>query len=85
MYDSMTQMTWTSSGALGTANSKMPVTGIRIADSSSHGRALPSRVRVRSISCPMTTLVTASMILEAMGNTIRNAPPHTPVSFRTSV
>ena len=35
--------------ALGTVNSRMPVTAISGADSSSQGRALPSGVRVRSM------------------------------------
>ena len=81
----MIQMTWTVSEAPGTVNSRIAVTGIRIADRSSQGRALPSFDLVWSMILPMITLVTASIILETIGNTIRKAPPQTPVSFSTSV
>ena len=81
----MTQTTCTVSEASGTVNSKMPVTVKRGADKSSQGLAFPSRVRVRSMAYPMTTLVMASMIFETIGKNTRNAPPHTVVSFRTSV
>ena len=45
----MSQMTCTVSEPLGTVNSRIPVTASSGADSSSHGRALPSLVRVRSM------------------------------------
>ena len=81
----MTHSAFTVSLLSGTVNSRIPVTGTRKADSSSQGRALPSLVFVRSMTCPMTTLVIASMILDTMGNTVRNTPPHSGVRFSTSV
>ena len=78
-------MTCTVSDALGTVKSRMPVTVNSGALSSSQGLALPCAVRVRSMIYPIMTLVMASMILEIMGKTTRNAPPQTVVSLSTSV
>ena len=81
----MTHSALTVSLLSGTVNSRMPVTGTRNAESSSHGRALPSLVFVRSMICPMMTFVIASMILDTIGNTVRNTPPQSGVRFSTSV
>ena len=78
-------MTWTVSFPLGTVNRRMPETATNGALSNSHGRALPWAVRVRSMMYPMITLVMASMTLDTTGNTAKKAPPHTVVSFSTSV
>ena len=81
----MTHITCTVSDAFGTVNNKIPASVSNGADKSSHGRALPSGVRVWSIAYPIATFVIASRILEITGKITRNAPPHTFVSFRTSV
>ena len=60
----------------GTTNSNTPVTATSGAESSSHGRALPCLVRVRSMTYPMMTLVTASMTFEMTGKTTKNSPPN---------
>ena len=46
----MTQITFTVSLPLGTVKSRMPVTGTRKAERKSQGLALPSFVRVRSMT-----------------------------------
>ena len=73
------------SDAFGTVNSRIAVTVISGADSSSHGRALPSFVLVRSMICPMTMFVIASMTLLMIGKIVKNSPPHSGVRFNTSV
>ena len=81
----MTQIALTVSLAFGTVNRRIAVIVTSGADSSSHGRALPSLVLVRSITCPITTFVIASMILDTIGKIVKNAPPHSGVRFSTSV
>ena len=78
-------MTFTVSLPLGTVNSRTAVTGTRNADRKSHGRAFPSFVLVRSMTCPMMMLVIASMIFEMIGKMARKSPFHSGVRFRTSV
>ena len=85
MYESMTHTICTASLPLGTTNSNTPVTATSGADKSSHGRALPCAVRVRSITAPIITLVMASIILDTMGNTTKNMPPQTVPKPKTSV
>ena len=81
----MTQITFTVSLPLGTVKSRMPVMGTRKADRKSQGLALPSFVRVRSMTWPMMMFVMASMTLEMMGKIARKRPPQSGVRFSTSV
>ena len=81
----MTHRALTVSLDSGTVKSRTPVIGTRTAESSSQGRALPSFVLVRSMTWPMMMFVIASMIFDTIGKTVRKAPPHSVVSFRTSV
>ncbi len=81
----MTHKAFTVSLPSGTVKSKIPVTGSKKADSSSQGRAFPSGVLVRSMICPMITLVIASITLEMMGKTVKNSPPQSGVRLSTSV
>ena len=63
----------------------MPVIGSNTAAKSKYGLAFPCLVRVWSIKYPIMTLVMASITFEMIGKTIKNMPPHTVVSFNTSV
>lgn len=69
----------------GTKNSKIPETASKGALSTIQGLAFPWAVWVRSMTMPINTFVTASMILETIGKRNRNMPPQTQLSFRTSV
>ena len=81
----MIQIALTVGLASGTVKSRIAVIVISGAETSSQGRALPSFVLVRSMIWPMRMLVTASMIFDTMGKTVRNTPPQRGVRFSTSV
>ena len=71
-------------GVIDPVNRRIPVIGTRKADRKSQGLALPSLCFVRSMICPMMTLVIASMTLLTIGKTVRKIPPQSGVRFSTS-
>ena len=70
--------------SLETRKSRMYVSDMTGADISSQGRALPWRVRVRSMICPMIMFVTASMIFDPMGISVKKATSQGKACVRSS-